>query len=69
MTTQEFLAYLRSLDIKIWREGDQMRVNAPKGVLTPELRDEIAQRKEEILAFFDTTNPSAKENFSSISLF
>lgn len=47
----ELLSHLRSLDIKLWAEGQRLRYNAPQGVLTPELRAELSQRKGEILTF------------------
>jgi thioesterase domain-containing protein len=46
-----FLAELRSRDIEVWAEGDRLRCTAPVGVLTPELRDQLQQRKHEILEF------------------
>lgn len=49
--TAEFLARLRRLDISIRVDNDRLRVGAPKNVLTPELRDELASRKSEIFAF------------------
>jgi len=51
MTIPQFLARLRNLGVKISVEGDRLHCNAPKGVLTPELRDELAKRKTEIIAF------------------
>ena len=50
-TVNELLSHLRNLDIKLWAEGQRLRYNAPQGVLTPELRAELTQRKAEILAF------------------
>jgi hypothetical protein len=51
MTTDRFLSYLRSLDIRLWSDGDRLRYSAPNGVLTPALRAELAERKSELLAF------------------
>ena len=51
MTTLDFLAKLRLLGVKIELDGDQLRLSAPKGVLTPDLRAELTIRKAEILAF------------------
>jgi len=59
MNTLEFLSYLRSLDIKVSADGDRMRLSAPKGVLTPTLREQLAERKAEILAFLNNANRSA----------
>lgn len=61
MTTKEFLAYLRNLDIRVWREGDQLRINAPKGVLTSDLRAELAQRKADILAMLPAIEVGAQD--------
>jgi amino acid adenylation domain-containing protein len=51
MTTIEFLAYLRDQDIQVWADGDRLRVNAPAGRLTPQLRNDLAVRKGDILEF------------------
>jgi amino acid adenylation domain-containing protein/non-ribosomal peptide synthase protein (TIGR01720 family) len=47
----EFLLHLRGLGVKLWLEGDAVKFSAPKGALTPELRDELKARKEEIRRF------------------
>jgi amino acid adenylation domain-containing protein len=49
--TAEFLARLRGLDISLRLENSRLRVYAPKNVLTPELRAELASRKTDILTF------------------
>ncbi len=46
-----FLAELRERDVQLWADGEQLRCAAPAGVLTPELRAELASRKTEILSF------------------
>ncbi|MDB9396155.1 non-ribosomal peptide synthetase [Microcystis aeruginosa] len=51
MKVGEFLAYLKGLDIKLWLEGEKLRFQAPKGVMTPEIKEEIAAQKTEILDF------------------
>ena len=50
MTTVEFLAYLRSLNIQVFVEGERLRCTAPEGTLTSELRTELAQRKPELIS-------------------
>ena len=62
MSTQELMEYLRDLGVRFWREGDQIRINAPKGVLTPELRDEISKHKDDILNSLPETVVSMKNN-------
>ena len=54
--TVEFLSYLRSLGVKFSAEGGKLRCNASPGILTSTLRQEIAERKTEILAFLDQTS-------------
>ncbi len=51
-------SYLKSLDVRLNAEGDRLRVNAPKGSITDDLRAEIAERKPEILAFLRLQAPS-----------
>jgi amino acid adenylation domain-containing protein len=50
MTTIEFLARLHAREVRVWVDGNNLRCRAPKGALTPELRDQLAERKGEILA-------------------
>ena len=52
----EFLSYLRSLDINIFVEGEILRCNAPEGIITPQLRAEISQKKAEIVSFLKAAN-------------
>ncbi|MEG3861820.1 amino acid adenylation domain-containing protein [Microcoleus sp. herbarium12] len=56
MNTVEFISYLRSLDINIFVEESRLRCNAPEGIITPELRAEISQRKAEIISFLQAAN-------------
>src|SRR5262249_34441818 len=51
MTTVEFLAQLRGLDVKLWAEGDRLRYNVARGLMTPALLKELTERKAEILHF------------------
>ncbi|MDY7016179.1 MAG: condensation domain-containing protein, partial [Cyanobacteriota bacterium] len=55
-TIEELLSDLHHLDIKLWLEGQRLRYNAPKGALTPELRDRLVERKAEIISFLQQTN-------------
>ncbi len=50
-TIEELLSHLRSLNIKLWLEGESLRYSAPKGALFPALRTEIKERKTEIVNF------------------
>ncbi|QEI43192.1 Linear gramicidin synthase subunit B [Dolichospermum sp. UHCC 0315A] len=51
MKVVEFLSYLNSLDIKVWLEEQKLRYQAPKGVMTSEIKQAIGTRKSEILDF------------------
>ena len=62
----EFLSYLRSLDIQLIADGDKLRCNAPSGTLTPELHQEISQRKAEIISFLNTANFTTNQNIPSL---
>jgi thioesterase domain-containing protein len=46
-----FLSELRRLDIRVWVDGEQLRCNARTGALTDELREQLRQRKSEIVSF------------------
>ncbi len=41
--------------MKVWAEGDRLRLNAPTGVLTPDLQAELTARKPEILTLLRAT--------------
>jgi amino acid adenylation domain-containing protein len=56
MTAGELLAYLRKRGVELWADGDRLRYNAPKGVLTPFLRTELAECKSEILNILRQTD-------------
>ena len=51
MTTVEFLASVNNLGIRIWIEDNQLCYRAPKGVITSALKQELVERKTEIIAF------------------
>ncbi|MFN6560834.1 MAG: amino acid adenylation domain-containing protein [Nostoc sp. ChiSLP01] len=61
---EEFLSYLDDLDIKLWIDevngsparDVRLRCNAPKGTLMPDIRAELAERKDEIIAFLQKTS-------------
>jgi amino acid adenylation domain-containing protein len=44
------LEALARRDVRLWLDGDRLRVNAPKGVLDDTLRNLIGSRKEEFIA-------------------
>ncbi len=50
MTPDTLLESLRGRDIRLSANGDRLRVDAPRGRLTAELRDTLRQHKRELLA-------------------
>ncbi len=52
----ELLNKLRSLDVKIWVDGNTIRYNAPKETLTPALLNQLRERKAEILEFLQNSH-------------
>ncbi|MEH2103254.1 MAG: condensation domain-containing protein [Nostoc sp.] len=66
MNTVEFLSYLRSLDIQVFIDGEKFRANAPDGILTPELRAEIQERKAEIIEFLEASNRTNNHSFKPL---
>lgn len=50
MTVQELLDTLRRSGVKVTVNGDRLRVAAPQGVVTPEIRRQLSERKPELIA-------------------
>ena len=48
-SANELLADLQRLGVQARAVGDRLSLNAPKGVLTPDLQDQLKSRKEELL--------------------
>ena len=57
-TAGEFLSFLRDRGVRLAAEGDRLACNAPKGVLTPELKAELSSRKIDLIEFL--TNASLR---------
>jgi amino acid adenylation domain-containing protein len=54
----ELFVHLRSVNVSLSLDGDVLKCSAPQGVLTTELRQELANRKPEIVAFLRSSqNP------------
>ncbi|MBW4511501.1 MAG: amino acid adenylation domain-containing protein [Scytonematopsis contorta HA4267-MV1] len=64
----KFLSQLRKLNIQVSSEGEKLRFQAPEGVLTPALYQQIAERKAEILAFLQQVRQEAHTNPPPISV-
>jgi thioesterase domain-containing protein len=63
-----FLEELRSRDIQVWADGEQLRCNAPTGVLTPELREQLRERKRDIVEFLRAAEALAHQERAIVPL-
>lgn len=68
MSVAAFLAELRSRDVQVWPDGDQLRCNAPAGVLTPALRDQLRERKSDIVHFLRSAETAARQSRALVPL-
>lgn len=51
MNVAALLEELHGRGIRVWADGERLRCNAPASELTLELREQLSQRKHDILAF------------------
>jgi natural product biosynthesis luciferase-like monooxygenase protein len=63
-----FLAKLRERDIHVSAESGRLRCSAPPGALTSQLRDELHQRKNDILKFLDSAGALARQQRAIVPL-
>jgi thioesterase domain-containing protein len=68
MTVAAFLSDLRKLDVHLVPDGEELRCNAPAGVLTPELRAELRQKKHEIVRFLKSAHELATQHRAIVPL-
>jgi|SRR5215510_10338269 len=64
MTASQILSNLRVRDIVVTLNGDRLKINAPAGALTDEDRDQLRERKAELLELLASPehDPGADEN-------
>ncbi|MBV8884387.1 MAG: hypothetical protein JO235_10385 [Chroococcidiopsidaceae cyanobacterium CP_BM_RX_35] len=62
MNVSELLENLNQQGVQLWTDNDKLKINSPKGVLTPTLRTELAERKTEILAFLQSNNSTGSDD-------
>ncbi len=62
----EFLADLASQDVKLWIEDGRLLCDAPQGVLTADLRQQLAARKPDVIAFLQHANQVSQPDPSSL---
>ncbi|MGD1921413.1 MAG: hypothetical protein ACFCAD_22495 [Pleurocapsa sp.] len=51
MHVSELLTDLNRQGVQLWSDRDKLKINAPKGTLTPQLRANLIARKTEIISF------------------
>lgn len=61
MTGAELLAHLRRRDVKLSVASGRLRCDSPKGVMTPALRQALAEHKAELLALLSGERTASKE--------
>ncbi|MES2221687.1 MAG: amino acid adenylation domain-containing protein [Acidobacteriota bacterium] len=64
----EFLVHLRSLHVSLSLDGETLKCSAPHGVLTAELQQELASRKQEIVTFLRSSRSPHGNSEPKISL-
>ena len=60
-TPEALIARLRAVDVRLTLEAGKLRVNAPKGALTDELKATIGARREELVAALESVSAAGKE--------
>ncbi|BAZ48975.1 McnE protein [Nostoc sp. NIES-4103] len=65
-TLDDLLSDLRRLDVKVWADGEDLRYKAPSKTITPTLRQELKERKAEILTFLSNANAAFRANAAPI---
>jgi hypothetical protein len=68
MKIPDFLSDLAGRDIKVWLDGNQLRCSAPAGALTPEYRDQLRERKSEIIGFLNMAAAATHQQPSIVPL-
>ena len=49
MTFDELVSYLRAKSVKIYDEGDKFRLQAPQGIISPQILEMITQYSADLL--------------------
>ncbi|WP_442935876.1 amino acid adenylation domain-containing protein [Nostoc sp.] len=62
MNIKQFVTELSQQGVKLWVEGEQLRANAPKGVLTAETLDLLFKNKAELILWLHQKNELAYPN-------
>lgn len=68
MNVSEFVTNLTQQGVQLWADNDKLKINSPKGVLTPQLQTYIATYKTEILSFLRKDNDISNSTYTELSL-
>jgi amino acid adenylation domain-containing protein len=60
------MSRLRTLNVKLWVDGEQLGLRAPKGVMTQELAGQLSARKPEILRYLKQADAAAATGAAGI---
>src|SRR5689334_20545130 len=66
MSPRELLVQLREKGVEIKSNGDRLIIDAPKGAITPDLRDALAANKAELLKILNAPLPVEKPSPGAI---
>jgi amino acid adenylation domain-containing protein len=64
MSTADFLADLLRKGVRLWIEGGELCYGAPKGVMTPFLRKDLAEHKEKVVTLLGEHKHYALSSFA-----
>ena len=53
MKVAEFVANLQQQGVRLWTDSGKLKIHAPKGVIDSQLKQELGDRKQEILQFLE----------------
>jgi TubC N-terminal docking domain len=68
MNVSELLTNLTQQGVQLWADDDKLKINSPKGILTPEIKADIANYKTEILTFLREDCDSCGDTATGLSL-
>ncbi len=64
---EDLLDHLNRLDVKLWIDGENLRCNAPEGILTSSLQETLKNRKQELIEFL-SENVEETKSYSTLPL-
>jgi hypothetical protein len=69
VTARELLASLRRSGIEVSVREDRLRVEAPRGAVTPEIRQRLADRKQELIELLSAPVTWSPESIAAAASF